>query len=147
MFQLIAMHAMLFITITTSIMGAGYLLRGAQIFDLRITTRNFMYVGASCAMATGFLGATVSAGQQVTTLWHYAAAAVLALIGLCATAHMTVDLSDRLRILKRSPSPEKTTESVSSAASTTAATQIATPAPTAKIYDLSLYRAQLSKQC
>jgi len=101
MSQLIALHTIILMTVVTSVMGAVYILKGSKIFDLRISTRNFMYVGACCSMCLGFIGATACAGQIVPTQWHYVAATILCSIGVFATAHLFVDLSDRLRILKR----------------------------------------------
>jgi hypothetical protein len=108
MFYLIALHAMIFMTVVVSTMGTIYILKGSQIFDLKISTRNFMYVGACTAMCFGFLGATVCINSSVTTLWHYVAATILCIIGVFATAHISVDLSDRLRILKRDRALEST---------------------------------------
>ena len=130
MVQLVALHAMLFMTVVTSVMGTIYLLRGSRIVDLKLTTRNFMYLGACCAMTSGFLGANLSAGQQMPTLWNYVAACALIIIGLFATAHIVVDLSDRLSMLKQRNPPQ-------------AAEITLTPKPSAKVYDLSAYRLNL----
>jgi len=134
MFQLIAIYALLFMTIVTSVMGAIYLMRGSRIFELKLTTRNFMYIGACCAMTSGILGANLSAGQQMPTLWNYVLAFVLILVGLVATAHIVVDLSDRLAILKRSTPAENA--------------EIAPAAkPSSRVYDLSAYRLNLKRGC
>lgn len=101
MYQLIALNTIILMTVVTSVMGAAFVLKGSQIYDLRIRTRNFMYVGSCCAMCIGFLGATTCLLLLETTAWHYLAATTLCAIGLFATAHLFVDLNDRLRILKR----------------------------------------------
>ena len=102
MYQLIALHTIILMTVVTSAMGVVYILKGSKIFDLRINTRNFMYVGSCCAMCLGFLGATVCVAQLLPTQWHYIAATTLCVIGVFASAHLTIDLSDRLRIVKQS---------------------------------------------
>lgn len=122
---------MIFMTVVTSVMGATCLLRGSKIFDLRVTTRNFMYIGACCAMSSGFFGAIYCAGLQAPTLGHYVSATALFTIALFATAHIVVDLSDRLRILKRSKTPEAAASSLP-------------PVPTAKVYN-NLYRLNFGK--
>ena len=134
MFQLVALHALIFMTVVTSVMGATCLLRDTHIFDLKLTTRNFMAIGACCAMSAGFLGANFCAGLQMPTLWNYAAATLLFAIGLFATAHIVVDFSDRLRILKRS-NPSK------------AVVSSLPPKSKAKVYDLCAYRLNLEKGC
>jgi len=101
MSQLIALHTIILMTVVTSVMGAVCILKGSKIFDLRISTRNFMYVGACCAMGLGFLGATICVVSLSFPQWNYVAATILCVIGVFATAHLFVDLSDRLRILKR----------------------------------------------
>jgi hypothetical protein len=57
-------------------------LRGTHIFNLKLTTRNFMSIGACCAMSAGFLGANFCAGLQMPTLENYVAATALFAIGL-----------------------------------------------------------------
>lgn len=101
MLYLIVLLATVFMAIVTSAIGATCILRGSQIYDLKISIRNFMYIGACCAMVLGFLGATVCIESLVITHWHYVCASILSCIGVFATAHISVDLSDRLRILKR----------------------------------------------
>ena len=71
MLQLIAMHSIIAMTVVTSVMGAICLWRGLKIFDLSISTRNFMYIGACCAMIFGIFAATYCVGQLITTGWHY----------------------------------------------------------------------------
>ena len=100
MYQL-ALQTIVLMTVVTSAMGAVCILRGSKIFDLRIRTRNFMYVGSCCAMCLGFLGAALCVGSLVITQWHYVAATSLFAVGVFASAHIAVDLSDRLRILRR----------------------------------------------
>ncbi len=133
MFELSALYLIIFMSAVTSLMGAKYIVSGAHIFDLRITTRNFMHIGACCAMTFGFLAATYSIGLQTTTLWHYLAATALCVIGLFATAHIVIDLSDRLRIDKRNKIQKEVKSNLS-------------PAPKAQVYDLCLYRANLNKK-
>ena len=101
MVQLIALHVMIFWAILTVVMGTTLVLKGARVFDLKIRTRNFMYVGACCAMALGFIGASVFLNIQLAELWHLGAATLCAVVGTFATAHISIDLSDRLRIVKR----------------------------------------------
>lgn len=102
MVQLITLCAMISGAILTSIMGAILIFKGVQIFDLQIRTRNFMYVGACCAMVLGFIGASVFGNRGLAELWHLGAATICAVVGIFATAHISIDLSDRLRIVKRS---------------------------------------------
>lgn len=132
MFQLIAMHALIFMTIVTSVMGAICLWRGSKIFDLSISTRNFMHIGACCAMVFGIFAATYCVGQLVTTVWDYVAAIVLCAISLFATSHIVVDLGDRLSVDKQHETCD------------TPGTILVT-APKAKIYDFSLYRSNFGK--
>ena len=100
MFELVSLHVMVFVTLVTSVAGAICILKGMKIFNLSIGIRNLMYVGACCAMVFGFLGLTVCAETIMMTKWHYIAMPVLAVFGVCAFAHIAVDLSDRLKILK-----------------------------------------------
>jgi len=101
MYQQIALNTIILMTVVTSVIGAVCVLRGSKIYELRISTRNFMSVGSCCAMCLGFLGATTCLLMLETTVLHYVAATALCALGLFATAHLFVDLNDRLRILKR----------------------------------------------
>lgn len=96
MFELVAMHVMIFITLGTSLVGMVCLLRKLEICQLQLNLRNLMYAGACCAMCFGFIGASYCLGSLVLTPWHYLAAAVMVVVGLFATAHISVDLSARL---------------------------------------------------
>lgn len=100
MFELVSLHVMVFVTLLTSVVGAICVMRGKRIFHLSIRVRNLLYVGACCAMVFGFLGLTVCAETIMMTKWHVVAMPVLAIFGVCAFAHIAVDLSDRLKILK-----------------------------------------------
>ena len=99
MFELSALYVMVSVTFVTSAIGAFYLFRRVPLINLNITTRNFMYAGACCAMSFGFLGAAYCVGSFIMTPWHVVAAVSLVLVGICATAHVSVDLGERLRIL------------------------------------------------
>lgn len=101
MINLVLFHAIVFMAIIASVMGAVSILRGLRIFDLKINTRNFMYVGACCAMCFGIIGAVVCLESLLMTKWHYIAAALLSVVGISATIHLSVDFSDRLRISTR----------------------------------------------
>ena len=98
MFELLAMHVMIISTIITSVIGAFCILRRMRIFNLNISTRNLMYAGACCTMSFCFLGTAYCLGSLVMTTWHVVVAIVFTLVGMCATAHLSVDLGDRLRI-------------------------------------------------
>ena len=100
MFELVSLHVMVFVTLLTSAVGAFYVMKGKKIFELSNGARNLLYVGACCAMVFGFLGLTVCAETIMMTKWHFIAMPVLAVIGLFAFAHITVDLSDRLKIMR-----------------------------------------------
>lgn len=96
MFELIAMHVMIFATILTSVAGGICILSGKRIFNLNVCVRNMMYVGACIAMCFGLLGAFFCVGSITATAWHFVAALVLGVIGFLATVHVSVDLNDRL---------------------------------------------------
>lgn len=101
MVYLVLFHVMVFAAIIASVMGAASILRGLRIFDLKINTRNFMYVGACCAMCFGIIGAVVCLESLMMTKWHFVAATLLGLVGFCAIVHLSLDFSDRLRITAR----------------------------------------------
>lgn len=101
MFQWIALYVIILLAAVTIVTGAVCHLRGSHLSDLRTRTRNFMYVGACCAMCLGFIGATACLGALMKTPLHYAGATILSVVGVIATIHLFADLSDRLRILKR----------------------------------------------
>ncbi len=96
MFELVAMHVMIFTTILTSVVGAVCIFRGRSVSSLGINARNIMYIGACCAMCFGFLGAAFCLGSLAVTQWHLMATVILCIVGLFATAHISVDLSHRL---------------------------------------------------
>jgi len=100
MLQLIALHAIIFVSIITSFTGAFCILRKLELVELHASGRNFMIFGALCAMPFGFIGATTCLNAMAPTPLHYLTAALLSVIGLCATAHIYLDLFDRLNILK-----------------------------------------------
>jgi len=100
MFQLIALHTILFVSLVTSVMGALCILRKLKIVDLQTGGRNFMSLGALCAMPFGFIGATTCLTTPGATPLHYLAATMLCIVGLCACVHIYLDLFDRLNILK-----------------------------------------------
>jgi hypothetical protein len=101
MVYLVLFHVMVFVAIVASAMGAISILRGLNIFDLKSNSRNFLYLGSFCAICFGFLGATVCIESLLMTQWHYLAAALLGTLGVTATIHLCVDLSDRLSISAR----------------------------------------------
>jgi len=100
MLQIVALHAIIFVSIMTSFMGAICVLRKLKLVDLHTSGRNFMIFGALCAMPFGFIGATTCLNTMAAGPLHYLGAAVLCVVGLCATAHLYLDLFDRLNILK-----------------------------------------------
>ncbi|PLY02662.1 MAG: hypothetical protein C0624_07950 [Desulfuromonas sp.] len=100
MLQAISLHAIFFVSIITSVMGAICVLRKLKIVELQASGRNFMILGALCAMPFGFVGATTCLNMQAVTPLNYLAAAGLCIVGLCATVHIYLDLFDRLNILK-----------------------------------------------
>jgi predicted tellurium resistance membrane protein TerC len=98
MFYIVAIVGMTLSCLATLTLIAVCILIGIGIDELSMSTRTLMYIGACCGMVLGFLGSSTLLGSIVHIPQHYLWAAVLFSGGLAATAHIALDLNERLNI-------------------------------------------------